>query len=39
MEEQPTSKDIFEDLEIEEDAPPLELKRDIPWKEGGEFGS
>lgn len=36
-EDQPTSKDIFEDLKFEQDAQPLELKRDIPWKEGEEF--
>jgi hypothetical protein len=39
QEEQSTSKDIFEDLEYEEDTTPLDLKRDIPWKKGEEFGS
>lgn len=35
QEEQPTQKDIFEDLKFE-DGPQLELKRDIPWKEDAE---
>ena len=35
QEEQPTQKDIFEDLELE-NGPQLELKRDIPWNENTE---
>jgi hypothetical protein len=37
QEEQPTAKDIFEDLDII-DEPPMELKRDIPMQQDEDFG-